>query len=60
MSDPNRLPPGEFNMPPGVSSRDIPGNQRETCPSCGKECDFDQEECANCGYPFHEDPDNLM
>lgn len=25
MSDPTQLPPGEWNMPPGCSTRDIPG-----------------------------------
>ncbi len=34
------LPPGDFNLPPGVRSSDLPGNRPHdedpiTCPKCG-------------------------
>ncbi len=34
LHDFNKLPLGEFNLPPGVSSRDIEGLQEYTCERC--------------------------
>lgn len=40
MSDFNKLPPGDFNMPNGCRTKDIPGNRPED----------DIIECQNCFY----------
>lgn len=48
------LPKGDFNVPPGVRTTDIPGNNPygDKCPVCGEplsEDDLEAKECPHCG-----------
>lgn len=51
MSEREGLPSGEYNMPPGVNTRDIPGNDnRVECCSCGRKFipNEDEDLCPRC------------
>jgi len=57
MSDASKLPPGDFNMPPGTPAKDIPGNDPNFigCPACGLGVEpNDKGECPECGYDFEQ------
>lgn len=49
------LPPGAFNLPPGVTLRDIEGrmDDDEDCPRCGAM--LDDEACEDCGFDREDD-----
>ena len=53
MSSFNKLPPGGFNLPPGVTIKDIDGPPL-TCFACGKPLDEDEAIEFN-GEVYHED-----
>ncbi len=47
MSDPMRMPSGGFNLPPGVTLRDIDPGDEDECPVCkGSGVDPEDEDCA--------------
>ena len=52
------LPPGQFNLPPGVSMHDV-DPPRPKCRTCGRELDEldDREQCMECAERSEGDLD---